>query len=193
MNVAGWPKDRIRARVLERRRALAPEDVRCWSQRIDAQVRAMPVWDRCPAILSYVDAKGNETPTRGLITAALAKGRQVLVPVVAPGRTLVWSEIHSLDELVPARFGIFEPRPDALRPTTPPPGALCLVPGIAFTRDGYRVGYGGGYYDRFLAGFDGTAIGLAFEAQVIEGFTPDVYDMPVERVVTEAVVSHGDG
>jgi 5-formyltetrahydrofolate cyclo-ligase len=61
-----------------------------------------------------------------------------------------------------------------------------LVPGIAFTAQGYRVGFGGGYFDRFLAGFPGVSIGLAFDLQMTAEFSPDAHDVPVQWIVTEA-------
>jgi len=136
-------------------------------------------------LLSYVSSKDNEVDTLGIIRAAIARGREVLVPLSQPLGVLGWAGLCDLDELAEGRFGILEPKPDCCRIASPPDVAVCLVPGIAFTREGYRIGYGGGYFDRFLAQFQGISIGLAFELQLLQEITPETYDVPVNMVVTE--------
>lgn len=181
-------KLKLRERMLAQRRALRPEDHRCWSAVIAERLRDLPEFRTAPVILCYISAKDNEAETREIISGLLAEGRAVWVPRVAPGRRLDWLRLRDWADLAPGRFGILEPalgEPEAL---LPPPGAVCLTPGIAFTREGYRIGYGGGYFDRFLEGFPGTAIGLAFECQLVETFPRDDYDRPVDIVVTEAEV-----
>lgn len=126
--------------------------------------------------------------TGPLIEALLRAGRRVLVPIAEPGGGLVWSRLLCLDELANGRFGILEPRSECQRPTVPDPDAVVIVPGIGFTREGHRIGYGGGYYDRFLAGHPGPKIALAFDLQMLDSFRPEPHDVPVDAVITETAV-----
>jgi 5-formyltetrahydrofolate cyclo-ligase len=175
----------IRAAALAARRALSPEAVAAKSAAITQRVRALDAFRTAPCVLSYVASKDNEADTHVLIDGLLREGRPVLVPVARPKGVMIWSALHDWDDLAEGRFGILEPRAECLRPTTPPPRSICLVPGVAFSEDGYRIGYGGGYFDRFLATFDGLAIGLAFREQMIPPWLPDPHDVAVGIVITD--------
>ena len=183
----GPDKAELRASRLAWRRALTPEVFRAHSRAIAERLRSLPVFQNTPAVLTYVSVLDNEVDTLGIIEALCAQGRNVLVPAMAPGRKLLWCRIEHLDELAPARFGLLEPPPERRRLLEPPEGALCLTPGAAFNAQGHRIGYGGGYYDRFLPTLKGVAAGLFFEGQRAE-FAPELHDAPVDLVVTEAAV-----
>jgi len=181
-------KAETRARYLTARRAMAHGKVAAWSEAILARLRTAPEFRDADTVLCYVSSKDNEVDTHGAIQWLLAEGRTVLVPIAEPEGVLGWSRIEGLDELARARFGILEPRPECRRMTAPPADAVVLVPGIAFAPDGCRVGYGGGYYDRFLAHHAGPAIALAFELQMVDAVDRDPHDVPVDAVVTEKAV-----
>lgn len=185
-------KVEIRARALARRRSLSVEDHRRWSAAIAGRLQGLPEFREASMVLSYVSAKDNEADTHGIISELLSESREVWVPRVAPARRLDWLQLRDWAELAPARFGMLEPAGGAPEPLPPPADAVCLTPGIAFTREGYRIGYGGGYFDRFLAGFSGTAIGLAFECQLLDTFPREEYDRRVDLVVTESAVYRCD-
>lgn len=178
-------KDELRRIALAARRALSPDMAAAKSAVIAERVRSLKAFREAPCVLSYVASKDNEVDTRALIDGALREGRPVLVPVTKPRGVMIWSALRDWDDLAESRFGLFEPRAESLRPMTPPPGSVCLVPGIAFNEDGYRIGYGGGYFDRFLAGFDGISIGLAFREQLYPLWTPEPCDIPVQLLVTD--------
>jgi len=181
-------KKQLRQEMLALRRGLAPGAVAAKGAAIAEQLRRTDAWRRADTILSYVtsvDNPDNEVPTRELIAEGLSSGRTVLVPIALRGGVLQWSRLGSFDDLAPSRFGVLEPREECRLLLEPPEGALCLTPGIAFTRDGYRIGYGGGFYDRFLARFEGLAVGLAFAEQLIEAFPRQDYDIPVHAVLTD--------
>jgi 5-formyltetrahydrofolate cyclo-ligase len=111
----------------------------------------------------------------------LVQGKRTLYPGAGP-REMRFYEINSLEELRPGRFGLLEPRShDA--PAIPD---LLIVPGQAFTRDGHRLGRGGGYYDRFIAQHPGIpSIGICFDFQVVEQLPLETHDMPMALVVTD--------
>lgn len=181
-------KAAIRAQALAARRALSPSAVAAGSRAIQERLAALAAYREAGTLLCYVASKDNEVETLPLIEADLAAGRDVLVPVMQPGRRLGWSRLERVEDLTPNRWGILEPGTQARVWVDPPVDAACVVPGVAFRRDGYRVGYGGGYYDRFLSVFVGKSFGLSFSCQLNDAWTPDNFDQPVDFVVTEDAV-----
>jgi 5-formyltetrahydrofolate cyclo-ligase len=181
-------KSAMRKTLLERRRAIAPEVAGAKSAAILDRLKALPELITADTVLCYVSSKDNEVDTRRLIEWLLGEKRRVLVPITEPKGKLVWSELHSLDELAPGRFDILEPRMERRRVVVPPEGAPVIVPGIAFAPDRRRIGYGGGYFDRFLAAYRGVSIGLAFDIQIVPDFESHSRDIPVNFVVTESRV-----
>lgn len=181
----GMDKARLRREYLEARRALTPAQAAGRSAAIIRRLRRLKVFREAREFLIYVASKDNEVDTKPLIRRLLKNGRPVCVPIAEPGGRIAWSRLIDLDDLEPARFGILEPRPQCRRIVPPPPAALVIVPGVAFTRDGWRIGYGGGFFDRFLAGHDGPSCALAYEMQLLDRLAPDPHDVPVDFVVTE--------
>ena len=178
-------KAALRKAALERRRALSPEDVRGKSAAIARRVMELEAVRDVAALLSYVDSKDNEVITRGIISWALGEGKRVHVPVTDAAGGLRWPTLASLEHLVPGRFGILEPRRDIQRFEPVIVGMTCLVPGICFSRDGGRIGYGMGCFDRFLSESAVCAIGLAFEEQLHDALPAAAHDVRMEWVITE--------
>ena len=196
----------IRGEYLAARKALPVEEWAARSAAVRERLAGVAEFRDAATVLTYVSSKDNEVDTQALMASMLAKNVRVLVPVAGKDRRMTWSRLEALSELGPGRFGILEPLPGFARPTDPPGDAVVLVPGIAFTPDGYRIGYGGGYFDRFLAGFEGISIGLAFDLQMAlqeerktgtvpsdrvpegDGTVPvfQPHDVPVDIVVTES-------
>lgn len=185
------PMDKVELRRRARavRDALA-EEARCTADTaIARQVIRLDAWTSADAVLIYL-ACGSEVATENLIHDAWARGVDVLVPRCEAGNLLSWHRYGSGDALAPEAFGILEPPASSIpadihRYHAP----VVIVPGLVFDTQGFRVGYGGGYYDRFLAGFAGASIGLVREAQLVDdlgvvvGHQP--YDLPVAFVVSE--------
>jgi len=189
-------KERLRRRILLLREQQTPSEVETKSLKITETLTQLPEYQKARVIASYVD-KGNEVQTRPLIRKALASRKNVLVPIVnKERRSLDFSEIKSLDELVPGAFDIPEPKPDHRRLTDMEAIELVLVPGIAWDFDGYRVGWGKGYFDTVLKRLPekSLAVGLAFDLQVVDRVPRAQFDLPVDMVVTETKVarSHHD-
>ena len=130
-----------------------------------------------------------EVDTSVFARKVLEEGKRLVVPKVSiEPRGLMACEIHSLDEgLVRNSYGILEP--DDMHTVPVPPGdiGLHVIPGLAFDRGGYRLGHGGGYYDRFLkvVSKDASLVGICYNCQVTEELPRDSWDMPVECLITE--------
>lgn len=183
-------KASIREDALKRRRSISADAAAENSAKIAARLDRVRIFQCASAVLSYVSAKDNEVDTWPVLRSLLAAGRSVFVPVCEPGtKTLEWSLLEDVRELVPAKFGLFEPDPAKRRVVPVPHGSVCLVPGVAFTRCGRRLGLGGGYFDRFLARYDGFAIGLAHATQLVEEIPVERHDRMVDLLVTECGVT----
>ena len=104
--------------------------------------------------------------------------RNLLLLPRIDGNKLALHRVDSWD-LVANRYGILEPKAEA----PPAEPAQILVPALAFDKEGNRIGYGGGYYDRLLADFSGASIGVCFKEQVVEGILPQPHDQPVSSLV----------
>ncbi len=181
-------KKEIRRTIINARLALTPRQVEEYSQSIAGYVLSLPAWREARTVMIYVDFR-QEVQTGRLIRQALEKGKRVMVPVCRQQpRVLVASEIKDYPgDLAPGCWGILEPKPECLRPVDPEEIDLVLVPGVAFDRYGNRLGYGAGYYDRFLALLrpDAVTAALAFQLQVLPSVHHEAHDWPVQLVVTE--------
>ncbi len=166
--------------------------------RIADQVAALPEWGRAQIVLAYLSV-GDEVDTRALVERAWFEGKTVAAPRVVPrARQMDWYRIADFDHLETSSFGVEEPEADpANLLALSDEGVfgipmLALVPGLTFDRFGFRLGYGGGYYDRLLAAFTGDAVGLCREVQLTDDLDArgliDIHDRRVPIVVTESEV-----
>ena len=135
---------------------------------------------------TYVGAVEGEVATRGIVRRALAAGRTIVCPRVRWNpRGLDSFAIRSLDDLVESRRGLWEPDPERAVAVDPETVDVVLVPGLAFDRRGWRIGFGAGLYDRFLAGVDAPRVALAFSLQIQPSLPVEPHDEPVDWIVTE--------
>lgn len=171
----------VRSRIPETERAEADAG-------IAAQVHALPAYQQADAVFTYLDM-GDEVRTRDIIEHAWAAGKTVALPRCIPGtRVMAWHRVSSFEGLVKSQFGVEEPADDPATRVNPADFAapLALVPGLTFDARGFRMGYGGGFYDIFLAQFDGATVGLCRECQLSDEVAfLDAHDLPVQTVVTE--------
>ena len=140
-------------------------------------------------IFTYV-SKPNEIDTLNIISEMLESARRVAVPKCIPEICKMdFYEINSLNQLKSGCYGVLEPDPKACRKV---PGrsasCVCLVPGLSFDAHGYRLGYGKGYYDRFLSNFGGSTIGLCYCSCMREELPRGHFDRPVNIIITEKYV-----
>ena len=158
---------------------------------ISSALLAFPLFSTASLVLTYV-SRSSEVGTRDLIETLLASGRRVAVPRTdLASKSMTFHEIGSLDELSPRTMGILEPPESAPALVLPSQlvGSVCLVPGLVFDGVGHRIGYGGGYYDRFLAFYPGDKIGLARTTMISSNPLPtDGQDVPVDFIATEGSV-----
>lgn len=138
-------------------------------------------------VLAYVSC-GSEVDTRALIMEALKQKKRVIVPLTSPeGRQAGLSELHRFSDLSPGPFkNVLEPGPTFRKRVDPSEVELALVPGIAFDRQGGRLGQGGGYFDRLFPKMTALRWGLAYSIQIYPASLPmDAHDIRMDAIVTE--------
>ena len=179
-------KTRVRKRMITQRRALSVEAVQKSSEAIRSRIVGLPEYAEARVVHCYVSAKNNEVDTRRLISDALEEGKRIVVPVTnVRGRRLDHSEIVSLDELQPGVFGLSEPKEETKRFVGIDEMDLVIVPGLAFDPRGNRIGFGGGFYDRFLSEVRAPKIALAYSFQVLAAIEVDPHDVKMDKIVTD--------
>lgn len=178
----------LREAVLRRRDALGEGERATLGRRILGRVLDLPAYGRSAVVLAYASF-GTELRTDGFLRQVLDDEKILLLPRVEPDGLRLYEVRDLVRDLAPGKWGIREPKPDRCPSADPERVGFALVPGVAFDRRGRRLGYGGGFYDRLLAGgLAGRAslVSGAFEVQVVEEVPVGPHDVPVEAVVTEA-------
>ncbi len=176
-------KEELR-KELKRERGKVPQENRLdWDRAIFEHITDLPAYKQAEKVMIYLSF-GWEIDTWSIVNDLQAKGKQVYVPVVRSNpKSLIATAYTSREDLTPAIFGILEPGPDA--PTIRPEELnLVIVPGLAFSSQGFRIGYGGGYYDRFLITTKAETIGLVY-GSFVRDLPADSWDQPVNFLITE--------
>lgn len=142
---------------------------------------------KAKTIMAYIPIK-NEVNIKRLIEQAWKDQKQILLPKVDPvnKRMEVYPVVH-WNELELGNFQIPEPKIGVIPPFPIADIDVVLIPGVSFDQDGFRLGYGGGYYDRFFDRFDVLPyrIGIAFDMQIVDKLPVEQHDYPVNEVITE--------
>lgn len=178
-------KSELRQKYRSLRQAMPPEIKEQKDAAIAAQVRRLWQYQRNNVLLIYVSTS-IEVDTFRIIRQAFADGKRVAVPRCVPDtRNMEFYYINSTDELAPGMFGVLEPQPAPERLYKESDGGLCIVPAFSYDWRGYRLGYGKGYYDRFLSRFEGNMVGICYSECVQRSLPHGRFDRPVELLVTE--------
>ena len=147
-------------------------------------LQAQPAWQNAESVFCFVGAL-HEPDTMPILQGALSAGKQLLVPRIAGPGQMQLVPLQSLEQLQPGAFGILEP-PQALPAVPAGSGVqLAVLPCLAATRSGARLGHGGGYYDRFLANYSGRRLILCPEALLAQSLPTGPLDEPAQAVLTE--------
>ena len=178
-------KEALRRPYLTKRRALNREHAAKWSRQIQRTIIDSSDFQNASVIALY-DPIHNEVDTAAAKQAAWETKKIVGLPHWDPEKkTISFYRIDPASRLARTDWGTQEPVPDTATALQLQDIDLILVPGIAFDRRGYRLGYGQGGYDRILAHYSGEAWGLAFELQLIDSLPHEPHDIPCSRIITE--------
>lgn len=175
----------LRKQVKEKLAQIDLHTYKKWSNEIQQTLTQSNDWKRAN-VIAVTMSRGKEVETRSLIKEAWKEGKKVAVPKCYPSeKQMEFRYIASFNELEVVYFGIEEPVVDQTDHCTKEDIDLIIVPGIVFHPSGYRIGYGGGYYDRFLQDFQKRTISLAFSIQVVTDMQHEQHDVPVQAIITE--------
>lgn len=184
-NVFSADKAALRREAESRRRTLSPEVVKAWGGEVQAHLAALRLFGAGTRVAVY-DAQPFEVPLADFIARLVTLGAVPLFPRVVKGsRELCFHEVRG-EAWVPGPLGLRQPSPDAPRRELAEIDVF-IVPGAAFTRDGRRLGRGGGYYDATLARrrADARTIGVVFELNVVSALPTEPHDVRVDFLATE--------
>jgi 5-formyltetrahydrofolate cyclo-ligase len=186
-------KKGLRTQLLKKRNTLPAELARQASKTIQAELLALPVFQEAARLMIYV-SMGSEIYTDGIIQHSLQMGKQVAVPYLHQQYgQMDASEIRDLEqEMMIGKFYSRVPKPEYFRPLDPKDIDIIIIPGIAFDLQGNRLGYGGGYYDRYLKLVrpETILIGITYSVLVVEELPAYPHDMPVDIVLHEQGIIH---
>ncbi|MDA0378186.1 MAG: 5-formyltetrahydrofolate cyclo-ligase [Bacteroidetes bacterium] len=175
-------KAQIRQHMRAWRAALEPDTARSWSELICFHLRSHERFARARTLHSFWPMTGRgEVDIRPVLRDWVDGGRTVWLPAVR-GSRLEHGLLTTEADLLPAEFGQLEPGGDLEASVQPD---LVLVPALAVDEQGWRIGYGGGFYDRFLRGQQGFRVGVVFAGQVLPSLPLEEHDEPLDAIVTE--------
>ena len=154
------------------------------------------IFDRLTASITYRHSNeillyasvGSEIDTWRIFDAAIKAGKKVAFPLCFEDNTMKYYYVNSRDDLETGSFGILEPK-RGLEEYSPQSLSLCVVPGIVFDKEGYRIGYGKGFYDRFLSTFPGVKVGLVYSNMIVPKVPRGRFDKHVDILISERGVN----
>ena len=174
-------KAELRKKILQEMKALSQEQKQAMDQVLTERFLQHPFYQEAKTIATYLSFP-HEFQTQELIEQALKDGKKVLIPKTYPKGRMEFV-VYNPQQLAKTSFGLLEPKGD-LEVVDPSQIDLIHVPGLAFTREGYRIGYGGGYYDRYLEHFAGHTMSTIYPCQVQE-FNSEDHDIAVQEVLID--------
>ena len=146
---------------------------------IRKNLRKLDLYKKAKSVFVFISYR-SEVDTKGIIEDILADGKKLLVPLVK-GSQMIAVEVKGIDDLGPNKMGILEPKSGEEVIDVD----LTITPGLAFDKAGYRLGYGGGYYDKFFAKVDTIRMGIGYYDQFVESLVHEDYDKPLQYLLTD--------
>ncbi len=180
--IQGMEKKQLRRALVAQRSGMDAAQRESCSRMACERLLQSALWKRASGVLLTVSTP-QELDTMPLLQAALGQGKPLFLPKCS-GKKMSFYRLLELSDLRRGAFGLWEP-PDET-PLVPAPGLLLVAPAVACDRQGFRLGMGGGYYDRFLKGFEGTTVCLVFEELLFDFLPKEAHDVPVQVVMTQS-------
>lgn len=178
-------KKELRQTIITKLKELESKDKAAIECRLNDHLFNSDLWKSINSI-GVTLSRGFEWETRPIIEQAWKEGKTVHVPKCYPDEhKLVFYELHSYDQLEVVFYGLQEPKPEEKYKINKKDIELLLVPGIVFNKQGFRIGFGGGYYDRFLSDFPNNTASLISEMQLVDNLPVENHDISVQNIITE--------
>lgn len=179
-------KPYLRDFFIEQRKRLCEDLERKNALDLEIQTRLLiaPEYRAADTVLLYM-ARPSEIATSLILHAAFANHKKVALPVCLDQGRMFFRRINSLNDVAPGRFGILEPT-EACEEITPDEHTLCVCPALSCDMRGYRLGFGGGYYDRYLVDFPGVKAALCYADSMIPKLGEDTFDIKMDVILTDS-------
>ncbi|MCY8592704.1 5-formyltetrahydrofolate cyclo-ligase [Bacillus haynesii] len=186
-------KRSLRSEVRKRLANMPEREFHLKAEAIHRKLFQSKQWKKA-SVIALTISRNREVPTKPIIEQARLEGKTVCIPKCMPEtKEMHFRSYQDENDLEVVYFGLQEPIVHKTERMDPEDIDFILVPGICYDRTGYRIGYGGGYYDRYLADFTKDTASLAFECQVIDHVPKEPHDIPVKQVLTEDAVYNCSG
>jgi 5-formyltetrahydrofolate cyclo-ligase len=177
-------KKQIRKRMQAKLQQLTDEEKQTYDKQIAEKLYELPQWKNADTIAITI-SKGKEIDTIPIIKQAWSEGKTVSVPKCDPTtKSMAFRQITSFSQLESVYFGLLEPIETVTSEVNKSDMDIIIVPGICFSKNGYRIGYGGGYYDRYLQHVSALTVSLAYCFQVVDSLPIEEHDVPVQMIIT---------
>lgn len=178
-------KKRLRKEILQRMNSLSEEQYTTLSAKIVDSLYKQREWIEAKTIGITLSME-REVNTYAIIEKAWEEGKAIVVPKCnRETRTMTFRQITNFEQLETVYMNLREPDPSITEEVSVEEIGLLLVPGVAFTRKGERVGYGGGYYDRYLVNYKEKTLSLVFDFQIVSHIPVEPFDKTVQKIITE--------
>lgn len=178
-------KDELRKQIIQILTKLSEQEKNQIEEKLRYNLFHSTLWKEAETI-AITMSQGFEWNTKPIIEEGWMQGKVIAVPKCFPKeKELIFYRLHSFHELETVYYNLLEPKPTEKNRLSKSSLDLIIVPGIVYDSNGYRIGFGGGYYDRFLSSFNGETISILSEKQLVESVPSEAHDIAVRHLVIE--------
>lgn len=181
-------KSELRREYTQMREAMDQRDVERLSEKIIDTILKLPVFRKAETVMVYLNFK-NEVDSLKMIEESFKAGKKVVIPYcVKETMEIIPAELNDIEkEITKGKNGYLQTKKECVKPIPVEDIDLVIVPGIAFDKRCYRLGFGAGYYDRFLRklNFEKPTIGVCYDFQIIHSIPTESHDVPLDFIITE--------
>ncbi|MGM0507817.1 MAG: 5-formyltetrahydrofolate cyclo-ligase [Fusobacteriota bacterium] len=176
-------KENLRSILKQKRENLSEKYIKQKSEKIYRKIINYKGYAKSQVIMSYCDIK-NEVKTDRINNKILQDGKRLVLPYIDRKKDIIIPiEIKDINNLNIGKYNILEPKHNKENVIDPSELDLVLVPAVGYDKYGNRIGFGGGYYDKFLCGVDAKKVGLAYDFQVVEKIKSEEHDIKIDKVI----------
>ncbi|WP_257345863.1 5-formyltetrahydrofolate cyclo-ligase [Pseudalkalibacillus decolorationis] len=176
-------KKEIRQNIQKQLVKMPKRDKEKLSEQIRGKLFATKEWEAAHTIGVTV-SRGTEIDTYSIIRRAWEDGKVVAVPKCHPSDfSMSFHKLESFDQLETVYYGLKEPIIEKVEPVFPEQIDLLIVPGLAYDQGGYRIGFGGGYYDRYLQRYSNRTVSLLLPIQLVHDLPKESFDLPIDCLI----------
>lgn len=177
-------KNQLRNEMKQRLYKMKESDYILFCSEIKAKLLQSKEWHEATTI-GITIATGREVETISIIEAGWKEGKEIVVPKCSPKeKKLNFYQIVSFQEVEESFYSLKEPITTLTPFVEKEQIDLLIVPGLIFDKQGFRIGFGGGYYDRYLDGYHKNTVALAFDFQLVDEIPNEAFDIPVKKIIT---------